>query len=109
MKKLWCVLSILVVVLLFAVNLSAVDVKEPVIIENQKVSLIDALIQVESNGNVEAVGDNGKAFGCLQIWNIVIQDVNRIYKTRYKHKDAFNKNKSKQICRLYLTHWGDNC
>ena len=105
MKKVGWMLSILMVALLFAVNLSAVDVKEPVI-ENQKVSLIDALIQVESNGNVEAVGDNGKAFGCLQIWNIVIQDVNRIYKTRYKHKDAFNKNKSKQICRLYLTYWG---
>ena len=103
MKKSWYVLSILMVVLLSASVFA--DVKEPVI-DKQNVSLIDALIQVESNGDVNAVGDNGKAYGCLQIWDVVIQDVNRVYRTNYKHKDAFSKSKAEQICRLYLTHWG---
>ena len=29
---------------------------------------LDALIHVESGGDDNAVGDNGKAIGCLQIW-----------------------------------------
>jgi hypothetical protein len=66
---------------------------------------INALIKVESRGNDSAVGDNGKAYGCLQIWNVVILDVNRVYKTNYTHKDAFDRVKSKEICRKYIEHW----
>ena len=36
----------------------------------QQNELVHALIQVESNGNDKAIGDNGKAIGCLQIWKI---------------------------------------
>lgn len=69
-------------------------------------NLINALIEVESSGNVKAIGDNGKAKGCLQIWDVVIKDVNQFYKTKYTSKDAFNKEKSKDICKKYLTYWG---
>ena len=34
----------------------------------QQTQLVQAIIIVESNGNDEAVGDGGKAIGCLQIW-----------------------------------------
>lgn len=37
--------------------------------------LVNALIQVESSGNDDAVGDKGKAFGCLQIWQVYVDDV----------------------------------
>lgn len=69
-------------------------------------NLIPALMKVESNGDVNAVGDNGKAKGILQIWNIVIQDVNRVYKTMFKHDDAFDKSKAIDIATKYLEHYG---
>ena len=34
----------------------------------QQTELVNAIIQVESSGNDDAIGDNGKAIGCLQIW-----------------------------------------
>lgn len=64
--------------------------------------LIQALIQVESEGNGLAIGDKGKAFGCLQLWNTYIQDVNRIYKTSFRHKDAFNRRTAIEITKKYL-------
>lgn len=68
--------------------------------------LIDALVRVESNGNPSAVGDNGKALGVLQIWDVVIQDVNRVTGSRYVHADAFDPAKARAICRAYLAHYG---
>jgi hypothetical protein len=67
--------------------------------------LITALIQVESNGNDKTIGDNGMSKGCLQIWNVVVLDVNRVYKTKYVHDDVFDRELAKEICRLYIKHW----
>ena len=67
--------------------------------------LLPKLIQVESKGNPKAIGDKGRAKGQLQIWNVVVKDVNSIYGTKYKHDDAFDKNLSSEICYLYLKHW----
>ena len=64
--------------------------------------LLPALVKVESNGNPRAVGDRGKALGQLQIWSVVIQDVNRAYGKAYVHADAFCPAKSEAICRAYL-------
>ena len=68
--------------------------------------LINALVQVESNGDTKAVGDKGNARGVLQLWAIYIEDVNRIYKTNYTHDDAWHYNNSCEITELYLTHYG---
>jgi hypothetical protein len=67
--------------------------------------LVPKLIKIESGGNTKAIGDSGRAKGCLQIWSCIILEVNSIYKTNYKHNDAFDKEKSKKICYLYLKHW----
>jgi hypothetical protein len=67
--------------------------------------LLPKLIHVESRGNHKAVGDSGKALGQLQIWKVVVKDVNKTYKTNYKHKDAFDRYLSTEICYLYLKHW----
>lgn len=67
--------------------------------------LIDALVQVESNGNPRAVGDNGKALGCLQIWSVVVQDVNEVSRVKYTHADAYDPVKARAICRAYLARW----
>ena len=69
-------------------------------------ALIKALIAVESGGRADAVGDNGKALGILQIWDIVVRDVNQIYGTRYKWRDALDPLKARVICTQYLKHYG---
>lgn len=68
--------------------------------------LIPALIQVESGGNEKAVGDKGRAKGILQLHKIYINDVNRIAKKNFVHDDAFDVEKSKQIVKIYLLHYG---
>ena len=78
----------------------------PLISNAVSIKLIEALEQVESNGDVLAIGDYGKAYGCLQIWNVVIKDVNRISKSNFKHKDAFNRDKAFKIAEIYLNYWG---
>jgi hypothetical protein len=64
--------------------------------------LIAALTQVESNGKANAIGDQGRAKGILQVWQVVIVDVNRAYGTRYVHDDAFSPDKARDICRKYI-------
>ena len=67
--------------------------------------LLPALIQVESSGNNLAIGDNGKAHGCLQIHKILVRDVNSIYKTKFTYNDRFNRTKSLAMAHLYLLHY----
>lgn len=69
-------------------------------------NLINALIKVESSGRAKVVGDNGKANGQLQVWKAVVKDVNTIYNTKYSHTDMFDKDKSKDVCKKYLIHYG---
>ena len=69
--------------------------------------LIDALIMVESGGDNNAIGDNGKAKGCLQIHDCVVQDINNNYGCSYIHDDCFSRGKSVALCRMYLSLWGD--
>lgn len=82
--------------------------KSPPITQQKDISVEDflqALIKVESMGNDKAIGDNGKAKGCLQIWDVVIQDVNRVYGTKYVHDDAFDRAKSIDIAKKYLSYY----
>jgi len=67
--------------------------------------LLAALIAVESSGNPAAIGDNGDALGILQIHACVVIDVNRIAKTNYTHRDAFDPEKAREMCRIYLEHY----
>jgi hypothetical protein len=64
---------------------------------------IDALIEVESSGDEYCIGDNGKAKGVLQLWNIYIKDVNRKFGTNYNNDDALgNKALSILIMNAYM-------
>ena len=67
--------------------------------------LIDALVKVESQGNARAVGDNGRALGCLQIWQCVVDDVNQVSRVKYTHADALDPVKARAICRAYLARY----
>jgi len=57
---------------------------------------------VETNNNPNAIGDNGKAYGVVQIHKICIKDVNKTYNTNFTHEDAFNEEISKEIFKLYI-------
>jgi hypothetical protein len=70
--------------------------------------LIQALKMTESSNNPNVKdGDGGKAKGILQIWPIMVEDCNRIYKTKYVHNDVYNVSIAEDICRKILTHYGD--
>jgi len=58
------------------------------------IKLILAIIAVESGGDNNAIGDNGKAYGCLQIWSVYVEDANQFAGTSYTHLDAFDREKS---------------
>lgn len=69
-------------------------------------NLISALIMVESSNNDLAIGDQGRAIGCLQIHKAVVLDVNRITGSHYRHQDMTNRVQARAVCQAYLTHYG---
>ena len=69
-------------------------------------NLITALIMVESSNNDLAIGDQGRAIGCLQIHRGVVLDVNRITGSHYRHQDMTNRVQARAVCAAYLSHYG---
>ena len=68
--------------------------------------LIAALIAHESKGDDYAVGDRhlaNKAYGCLQVRQSCVDDVNRRFGTKYRAEDCLgNRELSISICVMYL-------
>jgi type IV pilus biogenesis protein CpaD/CtpE len=74
--------------------------------EKADTSLVKAVEQVESGGKTNAIGDGGKAVGCLQIHPILVKDVNRILgKQKYTLKDRKNRQKSREMFKIYVNHY----
>lgn len=71
--------------------------------ETDKKSLINAFIEVESNGVDSAINKKSGAVGCLQIMPILIDEANRLsgYE-KYTLNDRFNRVKSKEIFYLIM-------
>ena len=69
-------------------------------------NLISALIIVESSNNDLAIGDQGRAIGCLQIHKAVVADVNKFTGSHYRHQDMTNRAQARAVCQAYLTHYG---
>lgn len=96
--------SILIaVVTLFAMQVFAVEVPK---------NLLDAIVQVESDGNNSAVGDKGKAIGRFQIWKTYVDECNRIIKLKklgksFSYEDRLDSKKSEEMVVIYLSFWGD--
>ena len=87
----------------------AAPVKNPVIVTLLPTTkdLIRALIHVESGGNDSAIGDRGKAVGCLQIHPILVREVNRTLKRqgsniRYSLEDRYSRTKSIQMFKIII-------
>ena len=68
--------------------------------------LLSALILVESGGDPGAVGDNGRAHGCLQIRSECLADVNRISGRHFTCDDCYDPAKAREIATIYLLHYG---
>jgi hypothetical protein len=70
-------------------------------------SLLYAIEQVESNGRTDAIGDGGRAAGCLQIHKIMVDDINRILgRAEFTYADRLSRQKSFAMARIYLNHYG---
>ena len=70
--------------------------------------LMDAIIQVESEGNSRAV--SGKSCGAMQITPILVEDCNIILKQRgsskrYTLNDRFSVKKSREMFVLIMSHY----
>lgn len=69
---------------------------------------MDAIIEVESEGNPRAV--SGNSCGAMQITPIMVEECNNILKKkkskkRYKLSDRFNVAKSKEMFVLFQSHY----
>jgi hypothetical protein len=71
--------------------------------------LIQALIRVESSGNTRAIGDkerDHKAYGPLQVRQLVCDDINNRYHTNYRAEDCLgNVALSITIFKKYVIMW----
>lgn len=70
-------------------------------------SVIETLIRVESSGNDEATGDDGRAIGCLQLWKVQVDDINRICKLKgypyvFTYQHRFSRERSVLMTRISL-------
>lgn len=91
---------IIVVLLTLIAKWEFVEAEEPSLAE-----IIQAIEQVESGGNTNAIGDNGNAVGCLQIWKIYVLDVNRISGRKFSFEDRLCKAKSYEMAQIYLENY----
>ena len=74
------------------------------------IDIINAISQVESNGNDSAYNASEDAVGCLQIRQCMVNDVNRIlkrkgYVERYEYKDRWLRYKSIQMFNIYCEYY----
>ena len=64
---------------------------------------VAALIAIESGGNSAAIGDNGRAVGCLQMWPIAVREANRLAGTnRWTLADRLERGKSVAMAEIIL-------
>lgn len=70
-----------------------------------KNNLIEAIIYVESRGDINAHNISEDAVGCLQIRPIMVREVNRLLGyNKYKLADRWNKEKSIEMFNVIKEH-----
>ena len=69
--------------------------------------LLPTLVQVESNGDWDAIGGDYNSFGGLQITQVMVDDLNRINpESTYTINDAYSPEKAPEMCKEYLLYYG---
>ena len=64
--------------------------------------LVLAIMLVESNADINAVGDNGTAHGCFQLTKAYIQDAAEHANESWTVEDAYDYEKSRMIFNAYM-------
>lgn len=68
--------------------------------------LPELIIKHESMNRTIFVGDSGKAIGPMHIWEITVDDVNRILGyEKYSYNDRLNESKSIEMFHVYQDYW----
>ena len=67
--------------------------------------LMSAMIQVESRGDCEAVGDDGRSFGPLQIQQIYLDDIERFAGIKFTIEQIKEECFARIACWHYLKHY----
>lgn len=71
--------------------------------------MIEALIEVESEGNPSAINDNTDAVGLLQLTPIYVDEVNRLCKSdKFAYNDRYDAQKSIEMFLIYQSHKNPN-
>jgi hypothetical protein len=68
-------------------------------------TIILALIAVESTDNDNAIGDDGLAYGCLQMHAAYVQDAAEYAGEQWVHGDAFDRQTSIDIFLAYMARY----
>ena len=71
----------------------------------QQTQLVQAIILVESSGKDDAVGDNGSAIGCLQIWKPYWFDATERSNIGGKYTDCFKRDYAVRIFDAYMKRY----
>lgn len=71
----------------------------------QQRQLLDALIQVESMGDDNAVGDGGNAIGSLQIWRVYWLDAVEFSDLGGDYLDCFKRQYAEKVVDAYMTRY----
>ena len=91
-----------------------IKVETPKIVKPKPISLVEAMIMVESRGNDSAIGDRhiigGEAVGCLQIRPIMLKEINRQLKRnglepRFELEDRYSRSKSIEMFNIFCDHY----
>ena len=68
-------------------------------------TLILAIMTVESGGNDKAIGDGGKAYGCLQLHASYVADASEFAGKDWTHEDAFDRETAIDIMLAYMSRY----
>jgi len=68
--------------------------------------LLDAIAQIESHCDPNAVGDRGRALGTYQIHRVYWEDGTALLGVDWPHRDATDPKKARRVVNAYLLHYG---
>jgi len=72
---------------------------------NELMILIAAIVAVESGGDARAIGDNGAAYGVLQIHAAYAQDAAGYERENWTHEDAFDEEIAVKMFVAYMERY----